>query len=142
VEGEIVAKDLLIEFQQNVECVNIYSNGNEFVYDDKSNEFENVLSNISNLFEGSREMPAFGVSLDKETKNAMKKGVWVEIIYKTKTKHREMDFDSLLFEVNGEYTGINVIRGNDSVYEGRCFYFDLNKNMTSFLNYINNLIKK
>ena len=60
----------------------------------------------------------------------MKQGVWLKLIYDKTFVHNEMPFDSLLIQIEKDWTGFNIYRGNNGIYEGRCFYIDLvNNNM-------------
>lgn len=97
-------------------------------FDSNSDEYSKILNELNNMLEDSHEMPAFGVSLDNETKEAKKTGLWIELNYLTINTHNEMPFDSLLIEVQKDWSGFNIYRGNKGVYEGRCFYIDLTDN--------------
>lgn len=121
----------IIVYQDNVS--NIYENG--------SNQFSDIINEIYNLTIDSHEMPAFSVSLDHETRQAMQEGIWIELIYNSTHSHNEMPFDSLLIQVNPDYTGFNIIRKHQDKYEGRCFYIDTNKNMSSLYQKILNISK-
>ena len=100
------------------------------VYDNISTEFDNILNLINNMLKSSHEMPAFGVSLHNETMKAKQTGVWLELYYDNTCMNNDMPFDSLLIQVEPEYTGFNIIRKNNGMYDGRCFYIDLiNNNM-------------
>lgn len=106
---------------------------------EKNPLFDEILSQLDDMLEGSHEMPAFGVSLDNETKEAKKTGVWLELKYSATHSHNEMPFDSLLIEVQKDWTGFNIYRGNKGIYEGRCFYINLvDNNMDNLYEYIIN----
>ena len=92
-------------------------------------KFELVLSALENMTAGSRQMPAFGVSLDEETRKAMQDGTWIELVYDDTMEVSGMKFESLLIEVKENYSGINIIRKVNGKYEGRCFYLDLSGGM-------------
>ena len=47
------------------------------------------------LTEGGYEMPAFGVSLDKVVKEALKEGLWLKFYYSETKSYLEMPFDAL-----------------------------------------------
>ena len=105
---------------------------------------ENDQSQIDQLFsdaiEKSYSMPAFAVSIDNLTKESMKSGLWIEFVFDKTMAASEMPFDSLLVNITQSQYGINLIRGNDGVYEGRCFYLDLNgNNLDKLYDYLSNL---
>ncbi|MBQ8522273.1 MAG: hypothetical protein IJ458_01245 [Clostridia bacterium] len=96
---------------------------------------DNVYYNVDNLtqlnvvlneiLQDSHTMPAFGVSIHNETLNAIRHGVWLKLQYNETKQIDDMPFDELLIEINKEFTGFNIIRGNKGIYEGRCYYIDL-----------------
>ena len=91
-------------------------------------QVDKVDSHFQEAISNALEMPAFGVSLDKLTKEEMKKGFWLEFKFDETCCSSDMPFDSLLVKIEKSSFGVNLIRGNDGVYEGRCFYLDLNGN--------------
>ena len=116
------------------------SNSSEVIIEGEYNDIKNLdeLNNILNtMLVDSHPMPAFGVSLDSETKLAITNGVWLRLIYNNTIWVDGMNFDELLIQVNPEFSGFNIIRGNNGVYEGRCYYIDLNNNsMKTLYNYL------
>ena len=68
--------------------------------------------------------------LDNETREAIKTGLWIELIYSNTQEYNEMPFDTLLIQVEKDYTGFNIIRKHNDKYEGRCFYLALNGDMS------------
>lgn len=91
---------------------------------------------FSSSLENSRSMPAFGVSLHEETIKAMKEGIWVKFIFNETRIENRMPFDELLIHVEKDNYGLNIIRGNNGKYEGRCFYLDLDKNLNELYNFL------
>ena len=89
---------------------------------DNLNELNLVLNN---MLQESHSLPAFGVSIHTETLNAIQKGVWLKLQYNGTQAVDGMPFDELLIEINPDYNGFNIIRGNRGIYDGRCFYVDL-----------------
>lgn len=125
-------KDIFTE----TEKINIYKDGNATTYIASDKPYEEILTGWNSLLDGSHEMPAYGVSLDKETVKAMKNGLWVEFDFGKLTEYNGMPFEKLLVEVGKEFYGFNIIRyTSERGYDGRCFYIDLvNKNMSDFYN--------
>ena len=97
---------------------------------------DSLMESIELMMNGSHEMPAFGVSLDEETKGKMKAGVWVQFNYDKTCEYNEMRFDSLLIEIRRDDNGFNIIRKYENKYEGRCYYVDLAGDMAIVYNYI------
>ena len=92
---------------------------------------------MEDMLKDSHTMPAFGISIHVETLKAIQKGVWLKLQYNGTQVVDEMPFDELLIEVNPEFSGFNIIRGNRGIYEGRCYYIDLiDKNMKTLYDFI------
>ena len=112
----------------------------EVVIDDKHIivEYDNNLNQIlNNMLSSSHTMPALGVSLHAETLRAMQTGVWLKLQYNGTQVVDDMPFDELLIEVNPDFNGFNIIRGNRGIYEGRCYYINLvNKTMKPLYDFI------
>ena len=106
---------------------------NDYIKVEQIEELNNV---ISDMLSGSRTMPAFGVSIHTETIKAIKNGVWLKLQYNGTQCIDDMPFDELLIEINPEFNGFNVIRGNKGIYDGRCFYIDLEGSMQGLYDYL------
>lgn len=95
---------------------------------------------LSLMLENSREMPAFSVSIHIDTIKEITRGCWLKLQYRETKVVNDMPFDELLIKVEQNVNGFNVIRGNKGIYEGRCYYIDLdNKSMNGLYNYISKL---
>lgn len=90
------------------------------------------------MLANSLVMPAFGVSLNDITVQAMQRGVWVEFRFSEELTINELPFSRLLVEVKPDFSGFNVVRYTaDRGYAGRCFYLDLRgSDMRDVYNYI------
>ena len=124
---------------KNACSINIIADGTTTSLAKGDEKFELILSALENMTAGSRQMPAFGVSLDEETRKAMQSGTWVELIYDNTMEVSGMSFESLLIEVKENYYGINIIRKLNGKYEGRCFYLDLAGDMKIALSTIQDM---
>lgn len=118
-----------------VKAIEIYDDGSTVKLLPAQMGFKLVVNGFLSMLAGARQMPAFGVSLDGETRAAMNKGLWVEFDFGQKLYYSEMPFKKLLVQVVAEYSGFNVIRYNSREgYAGRCYYFDINGTMSAFYN--------
>ena len=122
-------------------ALTIIENGTKTSYLKGDDKFEEILASLSKITSGAHDMPAYGVSLDKDTKKAIESGLWLELKFKTPETFNELPFESLLFEVSPSYEGFNLIRKNNNKYDGRCFYLNLKGNMKTLSNEINKIIK-
>lgn len=118
-------------------CV-VYDN---IKYDLNNNNVDIIKSELIHMCINSHEMPALGVSIHSETIETIKTGVWLIFKYNNTKYHNEMPFDELLISVNPEDCGFNIIRGNNGIYDGRCYYISLDNNMSSLYNVLMNIIK-
>ena len=125
-----------LNYSNTVEAINtadkitVISNGTETSYEKNNSVFNAVLETFNQGTVSSHMMPALGVSLDNEVKQAKKVGIWLEFNFNKTTSVEGMFFDGLLIEVNPNHGGINLFRKNNGQYEGRCLYLsnvDLNK---------------
>lgn len=108
--------------------VEIYVGGVKEILDpDKADE---VKSCIIRMNEGGYEMPGYGVSIDSLTRQELKSGVWVRLVYPERVYRGEIPFESLLIKVDKEYCGYNLMREYEGKYQGRVFYFNLQPGKT------------
>ena len=91
------------------------------------------------MMQGSYPMPAYGVSLHNETIKALQKGVWVRFVFEEMQEENGLPFDELLINVEPEFCGFNIIRGQEGVYDGRCFYINLDGDMKEVYNFLTSL---
>jgi len=123
------------------EIINVYNEGVKTAYSAGGEEYRKILSSWNEMIDGAHDMPAYGVSLDKYTKEEMKKGLWVEFDFGGVYECNGMPFEKLLVEVKSDFYGFNLIRyTEENGYDGRCFYFDLNgKKMGDFYDLLLNI---
>lgn len=115
------------------QSITVYKNGASQTY--YKEDFQEILEVFEKMILGSREMPAFGVSVDKLTREELKHGLWIEFNF-SKTMDYGMPFESLLIKVEKDYSGFNIIRKYNGLYEGRCFYLDLEGTMEELHNFL------
>ena len=123
--------DKITDYAQSV---NIIIDGETTAYVVGGQRFNEICAAWNNMIFGARQMPAFGVSLDRETTKEMKSGVWAEFVFDKQLSADGMPFEKLLVNAQREWSGFNIIRYTSEFgYDGRCFYYDLvNKNMSLF----------
>ncbi len=127
----------MIDLFSEATMVEIYKDGQIInLSEDEQKEFDNI---FCSSLEGSVQMPAFGVSLDEITKEEMKSGIWIKFIFEKTIIKSEMPFDELLIHLEKDSYGINIIRGNSGVYEGRCYYLNLDNNLNALYSFIDGL---
>jgi len=131
----------ITEAFDEAKTVYVIKDGNEKSYSDGSAEYGLIVSAFNRMVEGARQMPAYGVSLDKETRKAKKRGLWVEFDFGKAYECSGMPFEKLLVEVADYFQGFNLIRYTSEYgYDGRCFYLDLDgKNMFEFYRALSDL---
>lgn len=99
--------------------------------------YEEINAELNQMLDDAYSMPALGVSLHTQTLNELKNGVWLKLQYNGTQYVDDMPFDELLININPEFQGFNIIRGNKGIYDGRCYYINLtNKTMEALYNYI------
>ena len=105
----------------------VYYNGQQFEI-----EKETVLPWLNKMCDKSYFSPAYGVSINEYTLNEMKKGLWFEMVFNEKRTFAEMPFEKLLINIKPDFYGFNLIRYSNGLYDGRCFYLNLNNNSKEF----------
>ena len=121
----------LINAIEHISCFEIYENGNIKSIKKENDKFEKLTNNIEELFNISRLEPAFGVSLDDETKKALNEDSWLKIKFDKQMIVNDLPFESLLIKLEDNVFGTNLIRENNKDYFGRCIYllFEEAKNL-------------
>ena len=116
------------------QCVEVYNDGESSKFCKGSDRFNEICTAYNLMIDGAHQMPAYGVSLHRETVKAVKKGVWVEFSFEGVMSSDGMPYEKLLINAQPEWSGFNIVRYTAKRgYDGRCFYYDLvDKNMASF----------
>lgn len=94
---------------------------------------------VSMLFDGARTMPAFGVVFDDMYKQEITNGTFISLRFPQMMEVNNLSFDELVFKVEPDWTGVNLFRGVKGVFNGRCIFLDLNKDMSDLHDFIHNL---
>ena len=123
----------------DAKSITILKNDEKFCYTKGDDKFEEILAALLSATKNSHDMPAFGVSIDSETKSAIQSGSWIELQFNKTMSFNEMPFDALLIQIEEDYQGINIIRKNNKKYDGRCFYLNLKSNMKHLSDIIKNI---
>jgi len=98
---------------------------------------------VESLFGNCHTMPAFGVVTPKIYEEQTKDGIYVSIKFDQTFCVNELPFDELVFNVNKDFMGFNLIRGNKGVYQGRCIYMSVvDGNMDDLYNFITGISGK
>lgn len=116
--------------------------GKDQVFERGNDKFEKVILALEKIVIDSHEMPAYGVSLDEETRKEKVNGIWIELLFDSPCKHDGMDFESLLLKVEKENYAFNLIRKYNGKYEGRCFHLSLSSSTKSLFETLESLSKQ
>ncbi|MCM1437729.1 MAG: hypothetical protein NC131_00765 [Roseburia sp.] len=115
--------DRIVEY---AESVNVLTDGDVSEYVVGEDRFNEICTAYNAMLAGAHRMPAYGVSLDNETRTAVKSGVWAEFVFSKPLSSDGMPFEKLLINVQPEWSGFNIIRYTAKHgYDGRCFYYNL-----------------
>ena len=120
----------IIDYFDKAESFIVYIDNNIEEYANKTQEYNRILKSLQEIVTEAHEMPAYGVSTDIDTKEALTQGIWLELKFAETQTHSDMPFDRLLIQVDSEYSGFNLIRYHDNKYDGRCYYLNLDKDMS------------
>lgn len=131
----------LFDFFSKSNKITILNNGEEYIFKQHGLPYEDLLQSFLHTINNAHEMPAFGVSLHDETIKAMQEGLWLKFDFEEEQTHNEMSFSSLLINIVPDYQGFNLIREYQGRYEGRCFYLNLENDMSEIYDAIKKYIK-
>lgn len=126
----------LVKCMSTPNSIIVYSENISTKVSTEDSLYNKITESIITMCNDAREMPAFGVALDEETRVAMETGLWVELVYNNTQEYNEMPFDTLLIQVEKAYSGFNIIRKYKGKYDGRCFYLSLDGDMSALYNAI------
>lgn len=102
-------------------------------------EQQSLQEQVAALFEDSRTVPAFGVVFDEMYKEEIKSGTYISLRFPQIMEVNELPFDELVFKIESDWTGVNLYRGINGVFNGRCIYLDFDKDMSEIHDFIHNL---
>ncbi len=98
---------------------------------------ETLRKQVEKLFENSLTMPAYGVVRDQDYREEIKNGDYISLKFNQMMEVNELPFDELVFDVQSDFQGFNLMRGINGVFEGRCIYISLiDKDMSELVNTI------
>lgn len=109
------------------ENVSLLSEGKEIVLTQEQQS--DLKDGILSMFENSRTLPAFAVVTDEMFKEDVQSGTFVSLKFNQVMEVEGLPFDEIVFKVVPEYSAINLLRGNNGVFQGRCIHVQLDKNM-------------
>lgn len=109
------------------ENIGLLSDGKEIVLTQEQQT--DLKDEILNMFENSRTLPAFAVVTDEMFKEDVQSGTFVSLKFNQVMEVEGLPFDEIVFKVVPEYTAINLLRGNQGVFQGRCIHVQLEENM-------------
>lgn len=134
---------MLVQLFNYAENINVYYNGDVYSYAKADDNYVSLLIAWQNTICESLEMPAYCVSLDADTKEAIKFDVWLEFCFPKVLEYEGMNFQKLLINVKSDNLGCDLIRYNPQFgYDGRCYHLRLNSNMTEIYDCISDILNR
>lgn len=98
---------------------------------------------VLDLFEDSRTVPALGVIFDDLYHQEIQNGRYISLRFDRVFEVNELPFDELVFRVDAESQGVNLMRGMNGVFDGRCIYVNFaEKDMTELNDFISSVQNK
>ena len=102
-----------------------------------------LLQEVADLFQDSHTVPAFGVVFDDMYQQEIQSGDFVSIKFPQIYEINGLPFDQLVFKVEKDWQGFNLMRGENGHFQGRCIYVDLmDKNMQNLAEKVDILSKE
>lgn len=117
---------------------NLFVNGN--VVELTETEMQGLQEQVQKMFEGSHTMPAFGVVTNDIYQEDIKSGYFISMKFDCPIQINDLPFDELVFRVEKDFHGFNLMRGMNGIFQGRCIYIDLQeRTMEELYDYIESL---
>lgn len=118
--------DSLVDIFDNLASIEHINNNQKQIIEPKDKNFLGQINRLKEIFSDGHLMPAFGVSLHHLTVEEMKSGDWIKLNFNSEQQKNDLPFTALVFKLDNVY-GTNLIREYNGLYDGRCLYFDFNK---------------
>lgn len=90
-----------------------------------------IVAEFLSLLEDGYEMPAFGVSLDHLTRKDMQERRYLIFEFEKPAKYEEYPYEALAVLVEPNFTGFHLLRRVNGKWDGRCLYWQTEKNMAA-----------
>lgn len=112
----------VLPYSQNMDLI-----ANGIVYEISSEQKANIQKELVTFLEEAVQVPAYAVTFPEMFEEMVKDGYYLSFNFDTVIEINGMPFDQLVFEVFEDCSGFNVFRGNNGVFQGRCFYVNTEK---------------
>ena len=127
----------VVSFFEGYSTIQIYRDGTQIeLSEENKNKFDEL---FCSSIEGAIQKPAYGVITNDILQEQLKQGIWIKFTFSQTIIKSQMPFDELIINITKDSSGLNIYRGNDGVFEGRCFYLDLKGNLNDLYDFIENL---
>ena len=113
----------MVSVLNKVDNFELILNGKTSKITKNEQKFEKIYEKLKEIFEKSKIMPAFSVSLHDLTKEDMRTHAWIKLNFTSTQSVNELAFEALTFRLDDCY-GTNLIRQTDGKFQGRCIYLD------------------
>lgn len=120
-----------IDVMPFVQSVALISEGKEVVLTQE--EQNDVCTQVARMLEKAHTLPAFGVITEEMFEEYSSQGVMVSLKFDKPCELMGLPFDELVFKIDEEAQGFDLIRGMNGVHQGRCIHIDLIENNMSEL---------
>lgn len=94
-------------YPAEAESVCLYAEGNSTTYASDTAEFAVVLQAWNAMTAQAIQMPAFGVSIDRLTREELRHGYWAEFVFRRRTSARECRLNGFCSKSN-RITGASI----------------------------------
>lgn len=127
-----------IQVMPFVESYDLIYDGNRIELTEE--ETETLQQHITALFENARTMPAYGVVTDEVFQEEIKDGYFVSLKFNHLMELNQLPFDELVFKIQENSYGVDLMRGVKGVVQGRCIHLDFQKDtIDELFDYVSNL---
>lgn len=112
-----------VDIMPFVSSSSVIVNGNEIVLSEEQQE--TLEQQVLNMLEHAHTLPAFGVVFNEMYQEIIKEGNFVSLKFDKVMELNELPFDEIVFKVDSQAQGFDMMRGIKGVFQGRCVHIDL-----------------
>ncbi len=124
-----------------VESSSLLSDGTEIVLTEE--EQTSLEAQVFQMLENSRTLPAFGVMFGDMFQDYISQGNFVSLKFGKVLELSGLPFDELVFKVDSQAQGFDLVRGMNGVFQGRCIHVDLmGSDMQEFSTFVEGIVEQ
>lgn len=99
-----------------------------------------IQTKLVDFLEESEQMPALAVTFPEMFEDMLKDGYYLSFKFDGIYEINGLSYDQVVFEVLEDCAGFNVFRGNNGIFQGRCFYVQTKKSSAELYQTVKDIV--